>query len=218
MTKNTTIGRRGVIGFAAAVLGASALPLRRAAAQQAGGTDATAPVQRLNAALLASMQQGGRMSFSERYKTLEPVIEQAFDLPTVLADSIGLRWANLPDDQKAQLLTAFRRYTVSSYTANFDSFAGQKFEVSSATRPLGNNEAIVTSSLVRADKSPVRLDYVMRKDASGWKVVDVLADGSISRVAVQRSDFRHLLQTGGVPALVAGLQSKVANLSGGMLA
>jgi phospholipid transport system substrate-binding protein len=42
----------------------------------------------------------------------------------------------------------------------------------------------------------------------------VLTDGSISRVAVQRSDFRGLLNSGGTPALVAGLEHKVANLSG----
>jgi hypothetical protein len=35
---------------------------------------------------------------------------------------------------------------------------------------------------------------------------------------VQRSDFRHLLSSGGAVALMAGLQRKVASLSGGMLA
>ncbi len=34
-------------------------------------------------------------------------------------------------------------------------------------------------------------------DAGGWRIVDVLLDGSISRVAVQRSDFRSLLGNGG---------------------
>ena len=50
------------------------------------------------------------------------------------------------------------------------------------------------------------------------KAVDVLADGSISRVAVQRSDFRDLLRNGGVPALITALRQKVVTLSGGMLA
>ena len=39
--------------------------------------------------------------------------------------SIGLGWAGVPSDQKAQLLGAFRRYTVASYAANFDNYAGQ---------------------------------------------------------------------------------------------
>jgi phospholipid transport system substrate-binding protein len=52
----------------------------------------------------------------------------------------------------------------------------------------------------------------MRDGQSGWRAVDVLAGGSISRVAVQRSDFRSVLRSGGVPALMAALQLKVANL------
>ena len=32
-------------------------------------------------------------------------------------------------------------------------------------------------------------------NADAWKAVDVLLDGTISRVAVQRSDFRSLLGT-----------------------
>jgi phospholipid transport system substrate-binding protein len=44
----------------------------------------------------------------------------------------------------------------------------------------------------------------------------VLTDGSISRVAIQRSDFRELLMAGGVPALTAGLERKVTNLWGGI--
>jgi phospholipid transport system substrate-binding protein len=55
----------------------------------------------------------------------------------------------------------------------------------------------------------------MRQMSGSWQVEDVLADGTISRVAVQRSDFRRLLSQGGSAALVVSLQSKVAQLSGG---
>ena len=72
------------------------------------------------------------------------------------------------------------------------------------------------TKLVARDGTSTTLDYVMRDGPSGWKVVDVLAGGAISRVAVQRSDFRTLLTSGGVPALTVALQNKVANLSGGM--
>ena len=82
-------------------------------------------------------------------------------------------------------------------------------------RTLGNGEVVVNSRLIRADGSSVALDYVMRRGPAGWQAVDVLTDGSISRVAVQRSDFRELLSSGGAPALVEGLQHKVADLSGG---
>jgi len=208
-------GRRTVLGWgiAAAI---AAVPLRPSLAD-AGDAAARAPVARLDDALLAAMKAGDSASFNARYRTLEPVIEQVFNLNEVLAASIGLSWAAMPDAQKADLLAAFRRYTVSSYVSNFNSFNGQSFEVLPTVRPVGNGEVVVRTRLIRTDDSPVKLDYVMRQGPAGWQVVDVLTDGSISRVAVQRSDFRQLLISGGVPALAAGLGRKVASLSGGML-
>jgi phospholipid transport system substrate-binding protein len=61
------------------------------------------------------------------------------------------------------------------------------------------------------------MDYVMRQEGAGWKVVDVLAEGSISRVASQRSEMRSLLADGGGPGLLVSLRQKTAELSGGIL-
>jgi phospholipid transport system substrate-binding protein len=86
------------------------------------------------------------------------------------------------------------------------------------SRELGAGRLVVQSTITPAKGDTVQMDYVMRQTQAGWKVVDVLAAGSISRVAVQRSDFRHLLSNGGGPALLASLQRKTADLSGGVLA
>lgn len=118
----------------------------------------------------------------------------------------------------SRLLEAFRRYTVASYVANFDSFAGQSFTVSPDTRNFDNGRVVVQSRVVPVSGDAIELDYVMQQTTSGWKVVDVLAAGSISRVAVQRSDFRRVLSNGGGDALVASLQRKITDLSGGALA
>ncbi len=200
-----TIGRRGLLALAIpALVAASTCHTARGETE----ADAAAPIQRLDAALLAAMKAGRGTAFSQRYTSLEPVIEQALDLDAVLGASIGLAWAGMPNDQKAQLLAAFRRYTVASYAANFDNYTGQTFQIAPAVRSVGNGDVIVSTEIIATDGTSHRLDYVMRKSAFGWKAVDVLADGSISRVAVQRSDFRHLLNSGGTPALIAGLQQK----------
>jgi len=60
------------------------------------------------------------------------------------------------------------------------------------------------------------IDYVMRQSGT-WRAVDVLADGSISRVAVQRSDFRRLVMQGGAQALIESLNQKTSDLSGGAM-
>jgi phospholipid transport system substrate-binding protein len=209
------IGRRGLLGLAIIPF-LAAIPWRPASAQATGDAAATAPVEQLDAALLTAMKAGGT-SFADRYRALAPVIERVFNLDTALAASVGLSWATLPEAEKAKVATAFRRYTVSSYVSNFNSYNGQSFRVLPAVRTVGNGTVVVQSRLLRADGSSVEMDYVMRQFPAGWQAVDVLTDGSISRVAVQRSDFRELLRSGGVPALTAGLEHKVANLSGGML-
>jgi len=209
--------RRALLGLAVAAATA-VVPWLPAGAQVAGTGDATAPVQRLDDALLAAMRSGREIMFSKRFAALAPVIEQTFDLDDVLALSVGLEWSTLPDDQKPSLRAAFLRYTVASYAANFDSYSGQTFQLSPTVRSLGNGDVIVRTRIVATDGSFRKLDYRMRNGPTGWKVVDVLEDGSISRVAVQRSDFRELLGAGGVPALMAALKQKVVTLSGGMLA
>jgi len=211
------MGRRGLLSFAATAFVAT-MPWRPAAANTTDDAGATAPIQQLDAALLASMKAGRSTPFAQRFAALAPVIEQTFDLDAVLAASVGLRWSDLPGDDKARLLAAFRRYTVASYAANFDNYTGQTLQVSPDARSVGNGEVVVKTKIIAADGSSNQLDYVMRNGPSGWRAVDVLADGSISRVAVQRSDFRHLLTSGGVPGLLGGLQQKVSNLSGGMAA
>ena len=77
------------------------------------------------------------------------------------------------------------------------------------------NEQVVQTRIIPLAGITHELDYVMRKVGADWRVVDVLADGSISRVAVQRSDFRHLLQRGGAQNLADSLHRKFTDLSDG---
>ena len=221
----TAIRRRDVLGLAMTALPlamfGAAVPFRAYADPAANAADtaaATAPVQRLNTALLAAMKAGRNTPFSQRFAALAPVVEQTFDLDTVVASSVGPGWPAIQADQKAQLRTAFAHYSVASYAANFDSYANQHFQIAPTVRSVGNGLVAVQTKLVAADGSATQLDYVMRHGPAGWKAVDVLAEGTISRVAAQRSEFSGLLRSGGAPALTSALQHKVASLSGGDVA
>ena len=194
----------------------AAAPLSRRALAETAAADAISTIEHFNGALLAAMKSGMRTDFSRRFQALAPEVDQAFDLSAVLSVSVGPTWASLSPDQQSRLLDAFRRYTVASYVANFDSYAGQDFTVSPDTRSLGVDRVVVQSRIAKISGDPTELDYVLKRTPSGWKVVDVLAGGSISRVAVQRSDFRRILSNGG-DALLASLQRKTFDLSDGRL-
>jgi phospholipid transport system substrate-binding protein len=194
---------------AAALFLASAAPVH-AVTEEA----AVAPIQLLVDGLVEIMKAGPSTPFQQRYATLAPIIDRTFDLSAILQESVGSFWAPLPPQQQAILTDAFRRYTVSSYVNSFDDFNGQRFEISPETRAVGSDQVVETKVIPnRGDRH--ELDYVMRQSPAGWRVVDVLADGSISRVAVQRSDFRRLLSRGGAQALAESLRTKSADLSDG---
>jgi phospholipid transport system substrate-binding protein len=198
--------RRGLLLLAAV----AAVPF----AAVAQNTAAAAPIQALDDALLQIMRAGKTASFAERSRIAAPAIEAAFDLPQILKVSVGPRWSSIPLPQQLQLQEVFRRYTVASYVANFDGFSGEKFVILPQIRMVGSDQVVATQ-IVPPNDSPTRIDYVMRQTPSGWKAIDVLLDGSISRVAVQRSDFRSLLASGGAEALMASLRSKTASLESG---
>jgi phospholipid transport system substrate-binding protein len=206
MTRLAT--RRGVVIALAIAPGCGAAA---ASAQDSGPATA---IRALNDALLKIMHMGKSAPFDERARTLTPAVEGAFDLRQILQTSVGLGWSRFSPQQQAELLDVFTRYTVASYVANFDSFNGEKFEILPELRRVGADQ-VVQTRIVPAAGDANRIDYVMRSTAAGWKAVDVLLDGSISRVAVQRSDFRSLLAGGDPGRLLASLRSKTAALESG---
>lgn len=207
-----SIGRRRWLLTAVAAAGATLF-----APQAKADAAAVEPIRQLCDGLIDIMRAGQSTPFKQRYDMLAPLIERAFDLPTILQVSVGPNWTTMTPDQRAALLAAFQRYTIASYVNNFDNYNGQHFDVQPDARNLPNGEQMAQTKIVSSSGESHELNYVMRKDGSDWKAVDVLADGSISRVAVQRSDFRRLVAQGGAPALIESLNRKTADLSGGAL-
>lgn len=204
------IHRRVVLAAMPACVGALAAGAVRA--QDANA--AMSPVIALDQGLEAVSKAGRATPFAQRVTMLTPVVTAAFSLEDVLRASVGTRYASLPEDQKATLLQVFTEYTVASYVANFDGSTGERFTVSPQTRMVGADQVVTTQFSPDAGV-PTRLDYVVRQSAVGFRIIDVLIDGSISQVAVQRSDFRSLLSAGSAEKLISSLRKKTATLAAG---
>jgi phospholipid transport system substrate-binding protein len=176
---------------------------------------AATPIAALNAGLEAA-EKNAATPFQQRYNALAPAVDAAFNLPQLLQSTVGLRWAQIAPAQRTKLLSAFRAFTISSYVANFNSNSGDTFRILPDTRTIGADQ-VVETEIVPTSGDPTRIDYVMRQGTAGWQVVDVLAQGTISQVAVQRSDFRSLLADGTGEKLTDSLTARVAKLSGGAI-
>ena len=179
-------------------------------------SEMTAPIEQLHTGLIEIMKAGKVAPFRQRYDKIAPVIGRTFDIEVIVRQVVGPRWAALPSGEQAALGDAFRRYTIASYVSNFADYSGERFEVLPGVAAVGNDR-VVSTQIVTASGQPHLLAYVMRQAGGGWRIVDVLAEGSISRVAAQRSEIRSVLSDSGGPGLLISLRRKTAELSGGIL-
>lgn len=201
-----------------AALSSAALAVSRGGVAHAASDDSALdkPLLALYTGLEAAMRAGKATPFAQRFDALAPSVDGAFDLMTILKVSVGLRWDSMDQATRDRLLQTFRRFTIATYVANFDKFDGERFKIVPGTRDSGSDK-IVRTEIVPQTGDPIRLDYVMRQEQGQWRAVDVLLDGSISRVAVQRSDFRKILGGGDAEALITSLRRKISDLSEGAL-
>ena len=171
-------------------------------------------VQGLYDALLGIMKNGRTLGQSGRFTHLEPVIRRTFDIPSMTRLSVGASWAGLSEAQREQLTDSFGRYISAIYADRFDSYAGQKLQVTGEQPQAAG--LMVRSQIVKANGDPVKVDYMMRRNRDGWLISDIYLDGAISEVATRRSEFAAILRADGVDGLIAALNRKADMLTGTM--
>ena len=145
----------------AAGIGLAMLSYPVRAAPASGGDT----VQGLYDALLVTMKNGRTLGQSGRFTQLEPVIRRTFDIPAMARLSVGPSWAALSEAQRQQVTDSFARYISAIYADRFDSYAGQKLQVTGEQpAPAG---LMVKSQIIKANGEPVKVDYMMRLSAIG---------------------------------------------------
>jgi phospholipid transport system substrate-binding protein len=167
------------------------------------GDPAAIQVQRLHTSLLDSMRAGSSLAITDRYRKLEPVIEQVFDLPVMTRLAIGPAWTNFSAGQQQAAIAAFTRLTIASYAHNFHKFAGEKFEIDDDILTRGADK-IVQTQIISSHDAPASLVYRMRESGGLWRIIDVAYDG-VSELTMRRSDFTAAIAAGGAPVLIAHL-------------
>ena len=164
-------------------------------------------VQGFYDALLGTMKNGRILGQSGRFTQLEPVIRRTFDIPSMTRLSVGAAsWASLSEAQRQQLTEGFGRYISAIYADRFDSYAGQKLQVTGEQPATAG--VMVRSQIVKANGEPVNVDYMMRRSGETWLISDIYLDGAISEVATRRSEFSAILKNEGVDGLIAALNRK----------
>ena len=199
--------RRGLMARLTKICLALLLIAAPLAQPAAAASDPQDVVRSFYGVLLGNMREGRVLGESGRLARLAPVVDRSFDIPAMTRLAIGPSWASLTPAQQQQLIAAFGHYVAATYADQFDTYSGEQLQVT-GERPLGA-DVVVETRIVKSKGDVTRLDYLLRQDQGGRRISDVYLDGSISQLAVHRSEFHSILRREGVDGLVMALNRKV---------
>ncbi len=151
------------------------------------------------------------MGFQGRFDLLAPVVDDTFALSAMTRLALGPAARQMTPEQAQRLTDAFRQWTVASYASEFKSWDGERIEVG-PPRPSMDALVIPTSIVPRRGEA-TRIDYVMREVDGRWRTVDLLLQGSVSQLAVRRSEFVSVVRRQGFDGLVELLRQRSAALA-----
>ncbi len=170
-------------------------------------------VERLHDSLIAVMKSAeAGTDFSGRTAELQPALVQGFDLPFMAEKSVGRHWKKASEKERAELVDTFTRYMVATYAGRFHGYSGQSFETL-GVEPSGRGTLLVRTQVVDPGGEDVSLDYRLRSHEGEWKIVDVYLSGTVSELALRRSEYSSLIQREGFDALIVALNEKIENLA-----
>ncbi len=169
--------------------------------------DAGRRIDEFHLALLEVMKVAAALGFDGRAKRLQELLPAYIDQGYMAKKTLGRKWKKLTAQQRKDFLEAFYVLNVYSYADRFSGYSGEKFETLSSELDE-QGDAKVESRVVIMDGDPVRLLYRMHIVDGRWLVKDVYLNGSVSEMALRRSEYSSILKAEGIDALIVALWAK----------
>jgi phospholipid transport system substrate-binding protein len=198
-------------GHPAAALPPAAAEAAEPDAEAAPADSATEVVERLHAGLLDSMKSSDELGFQERFDRIRPVVEETFDVDFMGSKSVGRHWKKLTPEEQQLWLEKFTGFLAANYAGNFDGYDGETFETLGEEAAKRETRVVLTELRVPGSEDVV-LNYRLRKTRDGWRIIDIYLKGTVSELALRRSDFSSTLKQKGFGELAAAVDRKIQDL------
>ena len=113
-----------------------------------------------------------------------------FDFQIMTRMAAGPVLRHMGESNRAEYFAILKQDFLTTLAQRLSSFTDQQARIVNV-RPARNQRAIVTAALANPQGFPARLDFRMRHGNDGWKIYDVVANGSSAvmyyrRMLVQR--------------------------------
>ena len=169
-------------------------------------------VEDLHGSMLETMKNADDLGYSGRYDKLAGALMASFDLDFMAQKAVGRNWKKFTAQEQAHWLSSFESVTAANYAGRFTGYTGQQFETL-GTEPSSHDTIIVRTRLLNPDGDDVDLNYRLRETAEGWRIIDVYLNGTVSELALRRSEYSSLIKRDGFQSLVDSVDKRVADLS-----
>jgi len=218
------LSRLGAVIFA--VLGLQLAITTTASAESADASESTADlattesttraaaeetIETFHAGLLDIMKHADELGIEGRIKKLTPLMDKTFDLRFMASKTVGRHWRSLSDDEKSRWVDLFKRFTTTNYAGRFTGFTGEKF-VTLGVEDAPRGTLVVLTKIIVPGDDDVHLNYRMIERDGSWKVIDVFLNGTVSELALRRSEYSSALKRDGFASLVDSVEEKIEDL------
>ena len=184
----------------------------REAASADGEVQAAPPVEKLHTALLEIMRNADELDYPGRFERISPVVSETFDLPFMAAKSMGRHWKKLPESDQQRWLELFTRHISANYAGQFSGFTGETFETIGEEAAIRDTR-VVRTRLTRPGEEDVQLNYRLREVDGKWRIIDIYLNGTVSELALRRSEYSSVLKREGFEKLLSTIDEKVKELA-----
>lgn len=177
--------------------------------------DARKPVDQLYAVLVECLKNADSLGLEGRRAKIAPAVQSGYDVPFMAEKILGRHWSTLSEADRARWTETFGNLTVATYAERMTGYTGQQFEVLKV-EPSQRETAVVYTQVVTPKEPPIAINYRMRQDGNGgWRIVDVYLNGTVSELALRRSEFVSIVKRNDIDALLVALDAKIAKLAAG---
>jgi phospholipid transport system substrate-binding protein len=204
-------------GLALAVLACAALVEASAFSQApAIATDTpAATVESLHRGLVALSRDRPNADLAERFRALEPLIEETHDLPYIAEFALRRQWPMLSEADRARFIASFERLSVTTYASRFKNVTPDTFKTTQADSAAAGGadagRAQVHTAIVRPGDKDITLDYLLQQQDGAWRIINIVADG-VSDLALKRAEYQRVLAGGSIDDLIEYVDEQTARL------
>ena len=198
------LSRRMLLAGAAATCVLASLPFASASA----ANPAEAFMDKIGRQVVALFENKS-LSDDQRLSKLVDLLDASVDFNTVARLVIGRFWRQASTQQRDEYAKLFREFTIVTIASQLRNYGGETYQIT-GSRVVDDRDTVVSSKIFRENgQPPTNVDWRVRKEGDGLKVIDVVGEG-VSAVVTWRNEYGEVAQNNGFDGVIARLKEQIA--------